>query len=325
MTLPTVHIFSLGGTIAMTGDGDGVKPSLNADDLIRAVPLLEDVADIQATSFRNVPSANLTISDLAELCAAIDRAIADGAAGIVITQGTDTMEECAFALDVMLRTDTPVIITGAMRNPTLPGADGPANLLAAVLGAASSALRGLGVLVIMNDEIHAARWVRKSHSMNVAAFGSPGIGRLGRIEEGRARVFSTSIPTPHISYKDLKRDARVALVTAALEEDGCILPELSALGYSGVVIAALGGGHVSEGFAVRAGALAKTMPVILSARIGTGGILQNTYGYPGSERDLIAKGLIPAGSYDAVKARLLLLLLLRCGHPKNDIQTYFRQ
>ncbi len=129
---------------------------------MRSVPALADTADIRASTFRQVPSPELTLADVIALAAEIEQQLAGGAAGIVVTQGTDTLEETAFALDLLVGGDAPVVVTGAMRNPVLPGADGPANLLGAVRTAVSPHARGLGCLVAFADEIHAARFVRKA-------------------------------------------------------------------------------------------------------------------------------------------------------------------
>ena len=186
---PSVTVLALGGTIAMTaGSGPGVVPTLTGEMLVAAVPGLADIAKIDARSFRQLPGAHLQFDDLEALAATIRELSAAGQRGIVVTQGTDTIEETAFALDRLLDLDTPVIVTGAMRNPTLPGADGPANLLAAVQVAISDEARGLGCVVVMNDEVHAARFVRKTHTSSPAAFTSPAAGVIGWVVEGRVRV-----------------------------------------------------------------------------------------------------------------------------------------
>ncbi|NRN65829.1 Asparaginase/glutaminase [Kibdelosporangium sp. 4NS15] len=183
-------VFGLGGTIAMTAsEGGGVVPALSADQLVAAVPGLADSGiTVEVQDFRRVPGASLTFDDLEELIEAIRRCLADGVDGVVVTQGTDTIEETAYLLDLSLGRSEPVVVTGAMRNPTLAGADGPANLLAAVQVAASIPARDLGVLVVFADEIHAASRVRKTHSTSGFTFQSPTGGPLGYVVEGRPRI-----------------------------------------------------------------------------------------------------------------------------------------
>ena len=128
--MPRISVLSLGGTIAATGNGGSrVVPALTGKDLVSAVPQLADVAEVTASSFRQVPGAHLGLEDLTELVEEIEHLIEEGADGIIVTQGTDTIEETAFVLDLLVNAEVPVVVTGAMRNPSLPGADGPANLL----------------------------------------------------------------------------------------------------------------------------------------------------------------------------------------------------
>ncbi|MEO8908365.1 MAG: asparaginase domain-containing protein, partial [Microbacteriaceae bacterium] len=168
-------VFSLGGTIASTesarGNG-GVTPQLGAAELIAAVPQLNEVAKLKAVAFRQSASGDLTLEDMVALAAAIEVERDDGVSGTVVTQGTDTIEETSFALDLLLPPGRPVVVTGAMRNPTLAGADGPANLLSAVQVARAPEAAGLGVLVVLNDEIHTARFVRKTHTSSPSTFRS---------------------------------------------------------------------------------------------------------------------------------------------------------
>ena len=162
---PTIVVFSTGGTIASVRDASGVaSPKLTAANLIKAAPQLADIAELRAISFRRVASPELTIVDMIALAAELRRALADGTSGAVVTQGTDTLEETSFVLDLLWERDEPVVFTGAMRHPDLAGADGPANLLAAVAVAASPLACGLGSLVVLNDEIHLPALVRKTHT-----------------------------------------------------------------------------------------------------------------------------------------------------------------
>ena len=167
---PEVVVFALGGTIAFAArDGGAARVSLDAADLVAGVPGLAPHLAARPVTFRSVPSADLTFADLAELAREIDAAIAAGAAGCVVTQGTDTLEESAYALDCLVTAQAPVVVTAAMRQAGQPGADGPANLAAALRTAISPLAAGLGVLVVVNDEIHAARFVQKAHSTSPSA------------------------------------------------------------------------------------------------------------------------------------------------------------
>lgn len=310
-----VTIFTLGGTIASTesagATSGGVVPQLGAADLVRAIPQLPETAELETVAFRQVPSGDLTLPDLTELAAAIGARFDDGVDGVVVTQGTDTIEETAFALDLLVPRSRPVVVTGAMRNPTLPGPDGPANLLAAVQVAAAPTAAGVGAMVVFNDEIHAARFVRKSHTSSPSTFRSTTAGPIGWVVEGRPRIALRPAPLerPVLTRSaDPPRD--VALVPCTLGDDVRILGELERLGYAGVVIDAFGGGHVPGRAVPALAAVAARIPVVLASRTGGGEVLRETYGFPGSERDLLARGLIPAGYLDGRKARILLSLLL---------------
>ena len=315
MDHPAVLLLALGGTIAMqAGQTQGVVPTLTAEALIAAVPQLADVASVDACSFRQLPGAHLTFDDIEALAQRIELAAAQGVRGVVVTQGTDTIEEAAFALDCLLRLDMPVVVTGAMRNPTVPGADGPANVLAAVQVAVSEAARGLGCLVMMNDEVHAARFVRKTHTASTAAFASPGLGPLGSVTEGRVRIATRVLRLPVLPAVGNPQTAKVALATIALGDDETAVRALRVCGgIDGLVVQGTGGGHVPPSVAQELQIAAQEMPVVLASRVLAGEVLAHTYGFSGSEIDLIKRGLIRSGWLDGLKARVLLTLLLRRG------------
>ena len=324
MTLPKVAVLSLGGTISSTSAGGvGVVPTLPGESLVEDVPQIAEVADVSAASFRQVASSELTVDDLTELAAEIEGRMAGGAAGVVVTQGTDTIEESAFVLDLLVDRDEPVVVTGAMRNPTLPGADGPANLLASVQVAASDVARGLGTVVVLNDEIHAARFVRKTHTQSPATFESPLAGPLGFVSEGTPRVALRPANRHHVSLPADSQDRPVALLTSVLGDDGRLVGEVERLGYAGLVIEAMGGGHLPSVMVEPLAKMASRMPVVLASRTGGGEVLRRTYGFPGSETDLLSHGLINAGTLDGRKARLLLSLLLRSGASEDEISATF--
>lgn len=314
MTRPSVTVLALGGTIAMMpGASGGVVPQLTGEMLVAAVPVLREIAHIRTQAFRQLPSAHLQFDDLEALAAAIRQAVAGGARGVVVTQGTDTIEETAFALDLLLGLDAAVVVTGAMRNPSLPGADGPANLLAAVQVAVSEVARGIGCVVVMNDEIHAARFVRKTHTSSPAAFTSPLAGAIGWLREGRVRVSLAPPRMGALTAQPAAQPARVALVTIGLGDDGALVRAAVAAGFDGMVVEATGGGHVAPAVADALEEAARQMPVVLASRAGTGEVLSATYGYAGAEIDLQRRGLVRAGWLDGIKARVLLTLLLRRG------------
>lgn len=316
-------VFSLGGTIAMTsaGEGRGVAPALTGAQLVAAVPALAHLdVTVQVEDFRTLPGASLSFDDLLDLARAIARYSDEGVTGVVVTQGTDTIEESAYLLDVVHTSPVPLVVTGAMRNPTMAGADGPANLLSAVTVAASTAARGTGCIVVMNDEIHAARSVRKTHATSVAAFTSPGAGPIGAVVEGDVRMWRS--PNRFVldgaTGRGARRGARVALATATLGDDGELLRSIADR-VDGLVVAGFGAGHVPAAFVPILEDLAARRPVVLTSRTGAGSVLRATYGFAGSERDLLDRGLLSAGSLDPLKARVLLQLLLLGGAERAAI------
>lgn len=326
MVLPTVAVYSLGGTISATQTGgSGVEPSLTGEALVEDVPEIAEVAEVTAESFRQVPGSELALDDLIELSAEIKGRIDEGYKGVVVTQGTDTIEETAFVLDLLVETDAPIAVTGAMRNPTLPGAEGPANLLASVQVAISEAARGVGTVVVLNDEIHAARFVQKTHTSNPATFRSPLTGPIGWVAEGNVRIATRPVGHQHITLPEETQDRHVALYTVSLGDDGRLLSTIGQSGYEGLVIEAFGAGHVPSVMAEPLEDLAGEMPVVLASRTGGGEVLKNTYGFSGSETDLLKRGLINAGMLDGPKARLFLSLLLRSGASKQEIAGAFER
>ena len=313
---PTVCVLSLGGTIAMMPDreDDLARPRFDAADLVRSVPQLADVATITTEPVRRSPSAWLVVDDVLAALVSARRAVDDGAAGVVLTHGTDTLEETAYLLDLLWDRSEPLVVTGAMRSPNLPGADGPANLLAAAVTACAHDARGLGVVVVLADEVHLARAVTKSDAQSVATFRSPGWGPVGRVVEGRLRLAlrpaRTFAPLPDLPAGPV----RVPLLEATLGDDGSTLRSVLVDGPPAVVLAGAGAGNVSVPLAdVCSEAVAEGTAVVLASRTGSGPVLEHSYGYPGSATDLHDRGALSAGLLPGRKARLLTHVLVSAG------------
>lgn len=318
-------VFGLGGTIAMTATSSGgVTPSLSAAQLLAAVPGLDRSGiEVTVVDFRQLPGASLTVDDITALSAAVAERLADGADGAVVIQGTDTIEETAYLLDLLHAGSQPVVVTGAMRSPTQSGADGPANILAAIQVAAATAFHGQGALVVFADQVHAARRVRKTHSTSTATFQSPDGGPLGQLVEGVPVVLNrlahrTVVP----AAGEVPRQPRIGLITVSFDDDGVLLGGLSGR-IDGLVVAAFGAGHVPDRLVPALADLARYLPVVLATRAGSGSVLASTYAFPGSESDLLARGLVRAGFLDPFKARVLLLALLAAGADDATVRAAF--
>jgi L-asparaginase len=334
MSKPRIHVLALGGTIATRPDASGVmQMGAGADDLVKAVPLLGMLADIQAETVSRVGSHSLSFDQIHALAAKIATVAADG---VIVTQGTDTLEETAFLLDLLVGRDIPVIVTAAMRNPALVSADGPGNLLAAVRVACDPWIRtharALGVMAVMLDEVYAAADVIKAHPTRLDAFAAPQAGPLAALVEDR--VVPLGLPVRDAIEAARRRLGRavgvaqpVALLSMALDEPGHLIEAMlrapDRLGYRGVVVGAMGGGHVPERLADLVGRLAAAMPTVISSRAGGGPMLRHTYGGPTSEIALRKLGLIWGGRLHPLKARVLLETCLRAGLGRDTIAEVF--
>ncbi len=322
--LAQLTLFSLGGTIASRAQpGASAYVELSGEDLLRGVPAAGEVAAVQAHPLTQVASGELTLDDILRAAREIRRALDGGADGIIVTQGTDTMEETAFALDLLVDSPVPIVVTGAMRDSSQAGPDGPANLLAAIRVAASVAARDLGTLVVMNDEIHAARFVRKRYTSSPATFGSPLTGPVGHVVEDLVRIFLR--PVGRVTIRPRKEPPPVALIHVGFDEQADAVERIETDRYGGAVVAVFGGGHVPSRLAPTLERLSSSLPVVMASRTFAGSMFSKTYGYPGSEEDLLSRGLISAGAYDAVHARVLLRLLLAAQAPRETITHVFER
>ena len=323
--MPLVALGSLGETITMTSTSphSGVTPTAGADDLVDAVPGLDAVAEVHATTLRSVPSASLTFDDVLAALAWARGEVEAGASGVVLVQGTDTLEETAYLLDLFWDRAEPLVLTGAMRPPQQVGADGPANLLASVVTAASPQLRDAGVVVVLDEEVHAAARVRKADTTALHAFTSPASGPLARVVDREPVLLScrerpAALPTP-----DPGSRVRVGLLESSLDDRADLVRLLVSQGYDGLVLAAFGVGHVSDATAEAVSDVVSKVPVVVASRTGAGSTLTGTYGFTGSESDLLARGAVLSGWLDARKSRVLLWALLSLGRDGAAIREEF--
>ncbi len=317
-----VTVLAVGGTIAMAADaGAGASPELDGEALVAAVPGLGSVSDLRVRSLPTRPSsAQLTCPE----ALAIARAAVDEAAlgrGVVVTHGTDTLEEVAYLCDLLHAGDTPIAFTGAMRPSSAAGADGPANLLDAASVARSPSAAGLGVLVVFAGEIHAARAVRKADSTAMSAFQSPRLGPLGWVSERRVSLERSVERRPPIPASRL--DAAVPILPAALGLDGTGIDAALESGADGLVAVALGAGHLPPPFLDTLRRAAARVPVVTTVRPKRGAILHETYAFEGSERDLRRGGLVAAGALSSAAARIKLLACLGADYDRAAITQAF--
>ncbi|WP_413792532.1 MULTISPECIES: asparaginase [unclassified Pseudomonas] len=322
MDLPKLAVASLGGTVSMQVKiaGEGVIPSISGETLLASVPELKSMAQVTVETLGLLPSASLNFESLLSVLSWANLQIQYGAAGVVITQGTDTLEETATLLDHLWAHDEPLVLTGAMRSATQVGADGPANLLDACRVALAQDSRRRGVQVVMNGQIHSAHAVRKTDSLALHAFSSPVIGPTGHLLEGsthylRPPTRRNILPLPQ------QTSHTIALLEASLSADSLLLENILKLGYDGLVIAAFGAGHVCESWTDTIEAIAKRIPVVIATRCGSGSTARSTYGFKGSEMDLIRRGALMAGFICPRKARILLWLLVGCNR-QEDLALY---
>ena len=298
-----VRLLAAGGTIAMRGER--AVPALDAGELVEQLPQVAGF-HLEAETVLSVPSTHLTLTDALDLarraCAA-----AAGGAGVVLTTGTDTMEEVAVLCGLMYGGDAPIVITGANRPGSAPGADGPANLLDAIILARAPAAAGLGVVVAFGGEVHAAMTVRKIDSTDPVAFGSPTAGPVGRIVEGRVWLHATPRRPSPLPVRRLHH--RVTTVSTGLGDDGAMLRHAAEIS-DGIVLIALGAGHLSKEVLAELRPAAARVPVVITCRPDRSSMLFATYGFDGAERDLRASGAICAPFLSAAAARMALLACL---------------
>lgn len=308
-----VKLIGVGGTIAMRGER--AVPAVEAADLVAEIPQLARFEGLQAETAFSVPGTHLSLRQALHVARRACSA-ADAGDGVVITTGTDTLEELAMLCALLYGGSAPIVLTGANRPGSSPGADGPANLIDAVATAASPSTADLGVVVVFGGEIHAATTVRKVDSTGPAAFGSPVAGPIGRVVE--RRIWLHARPNRHPPVPVERLEHRVAIVTAGLGDRGEVLRDLAA-GWDGLVLVALGAGHLSAGTLDELGSATELLPVLITCRPERSSMLFDTYGFEGSERDLRKTGAVCVPFLSPQAARVALLCCLGAGLDREGI------
>jgi L-asparaginase len=330
-SLPLVWIFSTGGTIAGSGssptDFSNYKAgNITGEVLVASVPQLAEIANIKVEQVVNVNSSNLTTDNLLTLSRRINEILDDPkVAGVVITHGTNTLEETAYFLNLTVKSDRPVVIVGSMRPSTAISADGPLNLLNAVRVATTPEAHGKGALIVLNDEINAAREATKTNTFRVETFRAPDFGFLGYVDEDKVAFYraSTKRHTADTEFdvRELKELPLVDVLYSYIQPSTEAFQALVKAGSKGIVFAGTGGGEISdfEKAAVEALSAADgARPILVRAsRTGSGRVIGTTV--------YDKMGLIPADNLNPQKARILLMLALTRTTDPSEIRRMFAE
>lgn len=324
MSKAKIAVITTGGTISMRYDPKlgGAVPAVSGDELLQMVPGLSDVAQLELIEFSNKPSCHLTPVIMFELCHVIqdtlDRADIDG---VVVTHGTDALEETAYMADLWVTSDKPVVFTAAMRNNSEVGADGPRNILSSVRVAACHEARGQGVLVVFNSRILAARDTIKMHTTNLDAFRSPMLGPIGNVDADAVVIYRHSLVRQSLHPRKIVTSVDLLRVYGGMDSE-LIFWSLER-GRRGLVIEAMGQGNVPPAIlpGLRAWLDAKR-PVVLVSRCPEGRAL-DTYAYEGGGKQLHDMGVIFGEDLTGQKARIKLMLALGLTDDVGKIRGMF--
>jgi L-asparaginase len=321
---PRVHVVATGGTIAMQLDPDqgGATPAVSGADLVAIVPGISQIARLSVEEFSNIPSEHMTPDIWLRLATRLDEISRGGdVEGIVITHGTDTMEETAFFLDLAVGGDISIVLTGAQRPASAPDADGPGNLRDAIRVAGCAESRGRGVMIVMHGEIHTAREAVKTYTEELDAFDSHSGTDLGIVQDDRIFFTSEVLPRRHLSLPTSL--PRVDIIPMYAGADDAALQAALEHEATGLVIAAVGAGNVNRAlFDGIKTALQQGVAVVIATRVPHG-LVRPLYAYAGGGVSLREAGAIMAGDLTPQKARVLLMLALAAGEQGESLRERF--
>ena len=313
-----VAIIFTGGTISMKIDPriHAAIPALSSEEIMAMVTNIEKFADIEIINFANVPSPHITPEMMMDLSILVNKTVArDDITGVVVTHGTDTLEETAYLLDLTINKEKPIIVVGAMRNSSELGYDGSSNLSAAICTAISKNARNKGVLVVMNNELNAASEVTKTNTLSLGTFKSPEFGPLGIVDNDEVIFYRDIIRTQCIDTKKIEN--KVALIKCGPGMESDIINFYVDNGYKGIIIEALGRGNIPPKMVKGIKrSINNGIPVVMVSRCPTGRVL-DTYGYEGGGKHLRNLGVIFGKNLPGQKARIKLMLILGL---TNDIK-----
>ena len=319
-----IAIIFNGGTISMKID-EKIKaavPSLSAEEIMSMIPGVEEYAEIEAYTFSSMPSPHMTLETMLKLSKftteLVEREDIDG---VVITHGTDTLEETAYLLDLTVRTKKPVVVTGAMRSGSELGYDGPFNLATSICTAISDEAVGRGVLVCFNGELNSASEVTKANSMALNAFRTPNFGPIGIVDNDNVIFYRDANHLEKYDVSEIKK--QVALIKCVVDMDSSYIDYLIEKGCGGIVIEALGRGNVPpkmvEGIKK---AIELEIPVVVVSRCFEGRVFES-YGYEGGGKQLKDLGVIFGDTLPGQKARIKLILAINSGMNIHEIARAF--
>ena len=297
-------------------------PSLSADEIMTMIPGVEDYAEIEAYTFSSMPSPHMTLETMLKLSKFTTELVErDDIDGVVITHGTDTLEETAYLLDLTVKTKKPVVVTGAMRSGSELGYDGPFNLATSICTAISDEAVGRGVLVCFNGELNSASEVTKANSMALNAFRTPNFGPIGIVDNDNVIFYRDA---NHLEKYDVSKiEKQVALIKCVVDMDSSYIDYLIEKGYGGIVIEALGRGNVPpkmvEGIKK---AIELEIPVVVVSRCFEGRVFES-YGYEGGGKQLKNLGVIFGDTLPGQKARIKLILAINSGMNIHEVARVF--
>ncbi len=326
MMKPHLATFFTGGTISMRIDPatGGAIPMLSGEEIIAQVPGLNDLAEFDLINFDRLPGPHWTPQRMMELAVAVREKLRDERiVGAVVTHGTDTLEETAYFLDLVLDAEKPVVFIGAMRNSSELSWDGPENLAAAVRVAVDPQARGLGVVVAMNSQIISAAEVTKTHTESTDTFQSRDFGPLGFVDKDRVILMRRPFEREHIATG--KVESRVDIIKMFAGADGRFINFAIDDGARALVVEGLGRGNVTvPAMAAIQRAIEAGLPVVITSRCPRGRVL-DTYAYDGAGKQLKRIGAILGGMLPSHKARIKLMLALGAGWNVQQIRESFEK